>query len=602
MAVGDDGGGVVVYNLEELQKLSINNLVAAVPKAARAAAVCEFKPHTDWVTRLVYVDGQGLFSCSSDGTVVLSELLKGEKKWFVKAHKKGVNDIVWCHSQQWLASCGLGRVILLWQISISTPVFTLEGHQASVQSLCMHEDTNTLISLDSDRVLNIWDTRTLRCVQHINAEHQHPEWPVSACAYDSNRRVLVTAAKKVLVWPQKARTVASGHESAISAALFNPLFNLVVSGDEESLVTLWDLETGNAMFRFKNAHGLQKITAMAFDKTARRLITAGHMDPDGAVKVWNFSTGEVLLTLQAPPQDLTNVVHLDIGNAQYFVGVGWGRNVIIWPDILVSNNETVPIKKVMTGHKEDILCMDFMLPNCLATGSYDGEILLWNLDSQTLRTQNFRLLRPEIDSIPHPRRGVETLKFVTCKNRHNFILSTGGDMKIHVWNIERGTRASCTVPTHAGADAISCLEINVQQQLMFTADNAGCAQTWDIAGFIDHREHDPKPSHFAVAHSFRCHASAITSLQYIGSRMLLVTGSMDFTVAAWSITGAPAGVFGRPEIWRGDLIAERAFAVGFKRNTGGDQRALSAHGSHARVDAFLTQALDDDSESTPPWL
>jgi hypothetical protein len=29
----------------------------------------------------------------------------------------------------------------------------------------MQEATNTLISLDTDRVLNIWDTRTLRCVQ-----------------------------------------------------------------------------------------------------------------------------------------------------------------------------------------------------------------------------------------------------------------------------------------------------------------------------------------------------------------------------------------------------------------------------------------------------
>ena len=105
-----------------------------------------------------------------------------------------------------------------------------------------------------------------------------------------NRRALVTAAKKVLIWPQKTRTVASGHESAITCALFNPLFNLVVSGDEESLVTLWDLESGSPMFRFKNCHGLQKITAMAFDKTARRLVTAGHMDPEGVVKVWNFST------------------------------------------------------------------------------------------------------------------------------------------------------------------------------------------------------------------------------------------------------------------------------------------------------------------------
>ncbi len=83
-------------------------------------------------------------SCSSDGSVVLTEVPRGDKKWSVKAHKKGVNDIAWCHSQQWLASCGLGRAILLWQISISTPVFTLEGHQASVQ---------VISSIASDTVL-----------------------------------------------------------------------------------------------------------------------------------------------------------------------------------------------------------------------------------------------------------------------------------------------------------------------------------------------------------------------------------------------------------------------------------------------------------------
>jgi WD40 repeat protein len=296
------------------------------------------------------------------------------------------------------------------------------------------------------------------------------------------------------------------------------------------------------MFRFKNCHGLQKITAMAFDKTARRLITAGHMDPEGVVKVWNFSTGEVLLTLKAPPQDVTNIMHLDIGNAKYFVGVGWGRCIIIWPDILVSNNETIEIKKLLTGHKEDIQCMDFMLPNCLATGSYDGEILLWNLDSLTLRTQNPRLVRPEVDTIPHSRRGIESLKFVTCKNRHCFILSTGGDMKIHVWNMDRASRVLSTPPSHTGADSISCMEIWVDQQLLFTADNSGYVQTWGIAGFIEHT-HELKPGQFAIAHAFRCHASAINSLQYISSRMLLVTGSADFTVAAWSISGSRAFLF-----------------------------------------------------------
>jgi hypothetical protein len=73
--------------------------------------------------------------------------------------------------------------------------------------------------------------------------------------------------------------------------------------------------------------------------------------------------------------------------------------------------------------------------------------------------------------------------------------------------------------------------------------------------------------------------------------MLLVTGSADFTVAAWSISGAPAGVFGLSDVWQRDLIAERDFHVDFVRGEGGQQGRTREE----RGDAFLTQ-LHDESE------
>lgn len=41
----------------------------------------------------------------------------------------------------------------------------------------------------------------------------------------------------------------------------------------------------------------------------------------------------------------------------------------------------------MNGHKNDILCVAHCPPSLLATGSYDGEIIVWNLVSGTIQCQ-----------------------------------------------------------------------------------------------------------------------------------------------------------------------------------------------------------------------
>ena len=51
------------------------------------------------------------------------------------------------------------------------------------------------------------------------------------------------------------------------------------------------------VFRFLNAHGLSKLTAMSYDVDHRRLITAGQ---DDSIAIWNFSTGERLKTVRGP--------------------------------------------------------------------------------------------------------------------------------------------------------------------------------------------------------------------------------------------------------------------------------------------------------------
>ena len=65
----------------------------------------------------------------------------------------------------------------------------------------------------------------------------------------------------------------TSHTKPICKALYNSLFNQVVSACHASLVIVWGLETGEKVIQFANAHPHSEITAMCFDQSQRRLVT-----------------------------------------------------------------------------------------------------------------------------------------------------------------------------------------------------------------------------------------------------------------------------------------------------------------------------------------
>ena len=62
-----------------------------------------------------------------------------------------------------------------------------------------------------------------------------------------------------------------------------------------SVISVWDVETGEKIIQFSKVHGGSEITAMTFDPTGRRLVTGGR---DGKVKIWNFNNGACLSEIE----------------------------------------------------------------------------------------------------------------------------------------------------------------------------------------------------------------------------------------------------------------------------------------------------------------
>ena len=75
------------------------------------------------------------------------------------------------------------------------------------------------------------------------------------------------------------------------------------------------------------------------------------------------------------------------GPVAYIAACGWSRQVWLWSDLPADTEgrARVPCLRCFHGHEDDVLCASFAAPNVLATGCYDGQILVWNLDSGALK-------------------------------------------------------------------------------------------------------------------------------------------------------------------------------------------------------------------------
>jgi WD40 repeat protein len=116
---------------------------------------------------------------------------------------------------------------------------------------------------------------------------------------------------------------------------------------------------------------------------------------DGVLRVWNFSSGQCLHECLPPSPkraadgacEITTVLGLSAGPYALFGGVGWSREVWLWRDDPEANGRRVECMRVLAGHTEDILCAAFFHPLCLATGGCDGMLVVWNLESCTVRAR-----------------------------------------------------------------------------------------------------------------------------------------------------------------------------------------------------------------------
>ena len=147
------------------------------------------------------------------------------------------------------------------------------------------------------------------------------------------------------------------------------------------MICVWSITNGDKVIQFSanktkenenpdDGGKHSEVTAMTFDPTFRRLITAAK---DGAVKIWNFNNGACLREL--PVYDAMEITSV-VCPKQKIVTGGWNKRITEYID----QSDDDATRWLMPPHRNDILHMALYPPHMLATCSYDGDIFIWSLD------------------------------------------------------------------------------------------------------------------------------------------------------------------------------------------------------------------------------
>ncbi|KAH0622525.1 hypothetical protein JD844_024907, partial [Phrynosoma platyrhinos] len=150
-------------------------------------------------------------------------------------------------------------------------------------------------------IFRVWDIQTLSPMQVFHDSQGGPrDTQIFAMIFDNNRGILITGSSVIDIYPltrmiQDTKQVPQTHERNINVLVYNNAFHQVLTICSESVIKVWELETGQLIYQIEDAHGPNvEVTCAAIDKHGFHLATGAC---DGTLKTWDFGSGQELKVL-----------------------------------------------------------------------------------------------------------------------------------------------------------------------------------------------------------------------------------------------------------------------------------------------------------------
>ena len=398
-----------------------------------------FQPDPAFGNR-VFVRGRRLFTFGRSKTVLVTDLLTGQRLGELQGHQELVRHGEVSPDDTLAATAGADRTVRLWDLQTYKQLAVIPAHDREVLTVHFSDDRRKLITGSQDRTVKIWDVASL-------------------------------------LVPDKLE----GHADQVLSVAFSPDSRKLATTGRDRTVKLWDAETGKLLHTMTGHQ--HDIFVVAFSPSGDRIATGSQ---DLTVRIWDTATGAQIRELNQFTRRPRAVTFSPDGKL-LAIGCDY-RDTIGTDDRMIRILETTTYRElaIFRGHKLDVVSLDFSPDGkMLASASWDGTIKLWDLTTG----RELTTLRGHTD-------WVWSVRFSPDGRR---LASGSTDRSVKLWDVGMG-RELMTMKTHS--DEVFSVAFSPDSKRLASGSNDKTIKLWDAATgreLVTFRDHTDQV--FSVAFS-----------------------------------------------------------------------------------------------------
>ena len=357
--------------------------------------------HTDVVMDMLYIkkEFQVLATCGMDKRILLWNVEKGIVRGKRMGHKGGVRMLArggrTNTGSSTILSSGFDYEVFVWDVKglSKKPLMVLRGHRFPV--LRVQFCRGRAITIDERGMMKWWNLSddmehgADRCLQTFTTERSSDMRPTTMIVCEPFPRIIVGSNKMRVFDSRRIRP----KELPCCNILYNDTSMSIIAAADRS-VRVWDVRTGEILSRFFDAAPTE-ISKLVLDDRERKFIVS---DVKGGVTICNYMNGACMKKAEdIHSKQISDMIYCK--EDRCIITVGWDQRICVLDE--EPGDEIVPVlRSVEWAHTSDITCAahSFAL-SLIATADSSGNIKLWD----------FQFLSFE-GSLPVVNSGIE----ITC--------------------------------------------------------------------------------------------------------------------------------------------------------------------------------------------